>query len=179
VLGEVDRMTRLVDDLLLLARTDETRFLLPEAIDLVPYLTELFELSAGTANRSFELGSIPAGTLQADPARLAQALRNVLANAIEHTPDGGLIRLSAATTATGVRFVVEDDGPGIPDDQRDLIFERFHRTDPSRTRASGGTGLGLAIVREIALAHGGAARAIGATGGGARIELEIPHFTPQ
>jgi signal transduction histidine kinase len=178
VLGEVDRMTRLVDDLLLLAQTDEDRFLAPESIDLEPYVAELFELSAGTARRRFELDEVPAGTLEADPARLAQALRNVVANAIEHTREDGLVRVRVAAAGAGVRFVVEDDGPGIPEDQRDLVFQRFHRTDPSRARASGGTGLGLAIVREIVLAHGGRVSVGRAAAGGARVELEIPNFTP-
>ena len=178
VLGEIDRMTRLVDDLLLLAQTDEARFLTPEPIDLEPFVAELFELSAGTARRRFELEGVPGGTLVADPARLAQAWGNVVANAIEHTGDDGLVRVSVEPAASGVRFVIEDDGPGIPEDQRDLVFQRFHRTDPSRARSSGGTGLGLAIVREIVLAHGGSVRVGSAAAGGARVELELPHFTP-
>jgi two-component system OmpR family sensor kinase len=75
-----------------------------------------------------------------------------------------------------VTFVIDDDGPGIPEDQRDLIFERFHRTDPGRARTAGGTGLGLAIVREIVVAHGGSVRAGAAPTGGARVELELPGF---
>ena len=76
-----------------------------------------------------------------------------------------------------MRFVVEDDGPGIPADQRERVFDRFHRTDAARDRASGGTGLGLAIVRAIADAHGGAVAAGRSPEGGARIELELPRFT--
>lgn len=178
-LGEIDRMARLVDDLLLLARTGEARFLAPEPIDLQTFVGELFELSAATAPRRFELGPVPAGTLRADPARLAQAVRNVLANAIAHTGDGGLVRLVVtATPAGGVRFVVEDDGPGIPADQRELVFERFHRTDASRARSTGGAGLGLAIVREIVVAHGGNVRAGEAPACGARVELDLPGFSP-
>ena len=108
-----------------------------------------------TAERRFELSQVPEGTLQADPDRLAQALRNLARNAIEHTasPDG-LVRLDASLAAGGrVRFVVSDDGPGIPPDQRERIFDRLHRTDTARDRASGGAGLGLAIVRAIVLAH--------------------------
>ena len=77
-----------------------------------------------------------------------------------------------------IRFVVDDDGPGIPLDQRERVFDRFHRTDAARDRASGGTGLGLAIVRAIADAHGGAVTAGSSPEGGARIELELPGFTP-
>jgi signal transduction histidine kinase len=77
-----------------------------------------------------------------------------------------------------VRFVVQDDGPGIAEDQRELVFERFHRTDTGRARSSGGTGLGLAIVRAIAEAHHGRVRAKSGALGGARIELELPGFMP-
>jgi two-component system OmpR family sensor kinase len=179
VLGEVDRMARLVDDLLFLARADEGQFLVREPIDVGPYVAELFELSAGTARRRFELGEVPAGTLDGDPARLAQALRNVLANAVEHTKEDGLIRVSAIERGGVVTFAIDDDGPGIPKDQRDLIFERFHRTDPGRARTAGGTGLGLAIVREIVVAHGGSVRAGAAPTGGARVELGLPGFRPR
>ncbi|MCA1683198.1 MAG: HAMP domain-containing protein [Actinobacteria bacterium] len=178
VLGEVDRMSRLVDDLLFLARADETRVLSRESIDLASYVGELFELSAGTSARRFEQGPVPPGTLEADPSRLAQALRNVVANAIEHTREGGLVRLTTEATGGRVRFVIEDDGPGIPEDQRSLVFERFHRTDSSRARSAGGTGLGLAIVREIVLAHGGTVKADESGEGGARVELELPGFRP-
>ena len=75
-----------------------------------------------------------------------------------------------------VRFLVEDDGPGSPVDQRERIFDRFHRTDAARDRASGGTGLGLAIVRAIAEAHGGRVAAERSAEGGASIELELPGF---
>ena len=127
---------------------------------------------------------MPAGTLLADPDRLAQALRNLIGNAIEHTDaEDGLVRLSRPQrlgpgSGESLRFVVEDDGPGIPPEQRERVFDRFHRTDAARDRASGGTGLGLAIVRAIAEAHGGRVGASASAAGGARIELELPRFTP-
>ena len=155
--AEVSRITRLVDDLLLLAKSEERQFLHVEPIDLRPFVAELWDGMSLTAERRFELSPIPAGALRADPDRLAQALRNLARNAIEHTtaPDG-LVRLDVARTARDrVRFVVADDGPGIAPDQRELIFDRFHRTDTARDRASGGAGLGLAIVRAIAQAHAG------------------------
>jgi signal transduction histidine kinase len=80
--------------------------------------------------------------------------------------------------AERVRFIVEDDGPGIPLDERERVFHRFHRTDAARDRATSGTGLGLAIVRAIADAHGGTVKAGESPEGGARIELELPGFTP-
>ena len=123
---------------------------------------------------------VPHGTLRADPDRLAQALRNLVGNAIDHTaPEHGVVRMRVRALADGrIRFVVEDDGPGIPPDQRERVFGRFHRTDVARDRASGGTGLGLAIVRAITDAHGGSVCAGEARGGGARFELELPGFTP-
>ncbi len=77
-----------------------------------------------------------------------------------------------------IRFLVEDDGPGIPPEQRERVFHRFHRTDAARDRASGGTGLGLAIVSAIADAHGGSVTAGSSPEGGACFELELPGFTP-
>jgi two-component system OmpR family sensor kinase len=179
VQAEVARVTRLVEDLLLLARSEQTQFLRVEPIELQGFVRELWDgISLLGQERRFELGALPAGTLVADPDRLAQALRNLVGNAIEHTkPATGLVRLDIERGGPGrVRFVVQDDGPGIPPDQRERIFDRFHRTDAARDRASGGTGLGLAIVRAIAEAHGGRAQAIAGPAGGARIELELPRF---
>ena len=176
--AEIARISRLVDDLLLLAKTEQTEFLRIEPIDLPSYVRELWDGMSLIAVRRFELGAVPQGTLRADPDRLAQALRNLLSNAIEHTAaEHGLVRLRVERVAPDrIRFTVEDDGPGIPADQRERVFDRFHRTDTARDRASGGTGLGLAIVRAIAEAHGGRVAAGESPEGGARIEFELPGF---
>jgi signal transduction histidine kinase len=178
VQAEIARISRLVDDLLLLAKAEQTEFLRLAPIDVAPYVEELWDGMSLLAQRRFELDGVPAGTLVADPDRVAQALRNLVANAIEHTvAPHGLVRLRVETVAGGaVRFVVEDDGPGIPEDQRERVFHRFHRTDSARSRSSGGTGLGLAIVRAIADAHGGSVRAEVSPEGGARMILELPGF---
>jgi signal transduction histidine kinase len=178
--AEIARISRLVDDLLLLAKTDQIEFLRVEWIDLPVYVHELWDGISLLADRRFELAAIPHGTLRADPDRLAQALRNLVGNAIEHTAgEHGLVRmLVQALPGERIRFLVEDDGPGIPRDQRERVFHRFHRTDAARDRASGGTGLGLAIVRAIADAHGGTVTAGESPEGGARFELELPGFTP-
>jgi two-component system OmpR family sensor kinase len=178
VQAEIARISRLVDDLLLLAKTEQTEFLRVEPIDLESYVGELWDGVSLLASRRFELGPVPAGMLRADPDRLAQALRNLAVNAIEHTaPDSGLVRMRVQPlSGERLRFLVEDDGPGIPLDQRERVFRRFHRTDAARDRASGGTGLGLAIVRAIADAHGGSVSAGESPEGGARIELELPRF---
>lgn len=178
VRAEIARMTRLIDDLLLLAKSEQARFLRVEQIDLRTFVEELWHGATLPGGRRFELERVPAGRLTADPDRLAQALRNLLANAVEHTaPPDGLVRLLVTVGAQGrVTFVVEDDGPGIPVAERERVFDRFHRTDDARDRASGGTGLGLAIVHAIAQAHGGRVSAGARAGGGTRIELELPGF---
>jgi signal transduction histidine kinase len=167
-----------VDDLLLLAKSEQTQFLRIEPIELASYVGELWDGMSLLAERRFELGPLSRGTLHADPDRLAQALRNLIGNAIDHTVAGrGLVRMLVETVPGGrVRFVVEDDGPGIPTAQRERIFDRFYRTDAARDRGSGGTGLGLAIVRAIADAHGGDIAAGRSPEGGARIEMELPRF---
>jgi two-component system, OmpR family, sensor kinase len=178
--SEVARISRLVDDLLLLARAEQGQFLRVEPIVLSDYLAELWDGMSQLASRHFELGPLPSGRLQADPDRLAQALRNLIANAIDHTaPEHGLVRLLVqAMPGERVRFAVEDDGPGIPSAQRERVFDRFYRTDAGRDRASGGTGLGLAIVRAIVEAHDGLVVATSSSEGGARIEIELPGFGP-
>ena len=180
VQAEISRISRLVDDLLLLAQAERSDFLRPEEIDLEPYIDELWDGVAHMADRRFELGQLPVGRVVADPDRLAQALRNLARNAIEHTAAGsGHVRLDVEPAGGGrIRFAVSDDGPGIPEAERERVFERFHRTDASRSRSQGGTGLGLAIVRAIAEAHGGHVRALAGPQGGARLELVLPGYRP-
>jgi signal transduction histidine kinase len=178
VAAEIARTSRLVDDMLLLAGSERRDFLQYRAFELEPFVAELWLGARIGENRRFELGSIPDATLTADPDRLAQALRNLIRNAVEHTraPDG-LVRLEVTAHSGGmVRFVVLDDGPGIDDDELEQVFERFHRTDDDRSRKTGGAGLGLAIVRAIARAHGGDARAVRSNTGGARLELDLPRL---
>jgi signal transduction histidine kinase len=173
--AEIGRINRLVDDLLLLAQAEQTDFLRPDTIELGAFVAELWDGISLTASRDFQLAPVPRVTLRADPDRLAQAIRNLARNAIEHTAaDAGLVRLEVERLAGDrIRFAVIDDGPGVPVSERERIFERFHRTDEGRARSAGGAGLGLAIVRAIAEAHGGYARAVDANGAGARVELVL------
>ncbi len=180
VLREITRITRLIDDLLLLAQAEHTDFLRPERIELPTFVQQLWDGISLTAARRFELGPVPPGTLIADPDRLAQALRNLAHNAIAQTSEhSGVVALEVDQPAPGeIRFSVIDDGPGIPVAERERVFERFHRTDPARSRSRGGAGLGLAIVRAIAEAHHGEVHAVEPVqgAGGARIELVLPGF---
>jgi signal transduction histidine kinase len=181
VQAEITRISRVVDDLLVLAQSEQQDFVRPARFELRPFVAELWDGLSLIAPRRFELGPVPDGTLAADPDRLTQALRNLARNAVDHTaPDTGLVRLEVqAAAGAAVRFLVADDGPGIPAAERELVFERFHRVDHARSRAAGGAGLGLAIVRAIAEAHGGSVHAVAPVDGqGARIELVLPGFTP-
>jgi two-component system, OmpR family, sensor kinase len=181
--AEITRISRIVDDLLVLVQAERTDFLRVEPVELRSFVPELWDGVSLTAARGFELGPVPEGALRADPDRLAQALRNLARNAIEHTADdSGLVRLEVQRIGLDrIRFSVIDDGPGIPEAERERVFERFHRTDSSRARTAGGAGLGLAIVRAIAEAHDGDAHVGFVANGkpGARVELVLPGFEPQ
>jgi signal transduction histidine kinase len=178
VLTEIVRMERLVEDLLLLARADEGELVRIEQLDVDPYFTELFDGLTLTAARRFELASLPGGEIAGDADRIAQVVRNLVRNAVEHTREGdGLVRIVVMPHgADRLELAVEDDGPGIPPDQRDRIFDRFQRTDTARARSGGGAGLGLAIARAIVEAHGGRIYAGESTAGGARVAFELPGY---
>jgi signal transduction histidine kinase len=179
VAAEVARMSRLADDLLLLTAAEQGEFLRLQEIDLSSFIEDLWAGVAVTAERQFELGPVPHGELTADPDRLAQALRNLITNAVNHTSaQSGRIRLGVEDLGGGrLRFELADNGPGIPPEQLARVFDRFYRTDASRSRAAGGTGLGLAIVKAIAEAHGGHVDARPQRGGGALFVLELGGFT--
>ena len=180
VQAEVDRMTRLTEDLLLLAHTDESRFIRREAIELEPFLRDLVESAQPTADRVFRLDAEVPGILNADRDRLAQALRNLLRNAVEHTQPGGRVELGARAAAGGrVQLWVDDDGPGHPSRPSASASSTASTGPTRRARAApGGTGLGLAIVRAIVDAHGGRVWAAQAPLGGARVAIELPGYRP-
>jgi len=114
-----------------------------------------------------------AGVVPGDPDRLEQALQNLAANALRHTPDGGTIVLTAEPATAGVRITVRDTGPGIAAEHLPLIFDRFYKADASR-KAAGGSGLGLSIVKEIVERHGGSISARNEQGAVFEILLPSP-----
>jgi two-component system OmpR family sensor kinase len=155
--SEATRMTSLVEDLLLLARLDEGRDLESDPVDLSRLLIDAVSdaHAAGPDHEwSLDLPEVPV-IIDGDDARLHQVLANLLANARVHTPAG--TEVVAALTVEGPTAVVTvtDDGPGIPEDLRPVLFERFARGDSSRSRAAGSTGLGLAIVAAVVEGNGG------------------------
>jgi signal transduction histidine kinase len=117
--------------------------------------------------------------IRGDAARLEQALQNLAANAIRHTPPGGRVVLHASPADNGVRIVVRDTGPGIPPEHLARVFDRFYKVDASRagTAVPSGSGLGLSIVRAIVERHGGTVTASNAPEGGAEFELVLPAYT--
>ena len=112
--------------------------------------------------------------VRVDPAKLHDALRNLIANAINYAPEQTTIHVAATPVDGRIAIAVSDEGPGIPEQDLARVFERFYRVDKSRARDPGGTGLGLAIVRHLIELHGGSVRAENRPDGGARFVLTVP-----
>jgi two-component system phosphate regulon sensor histidine kinase PhoR len=173
------RMERLVGDLLRLARLDAGQ----ETVELTACDTQMLasgviaDLSSAADERGqrVELSVAPGGEkIRADPAKLHDALRNLVANAIAYAPEHTRVRIDAAPVDGRVALSVSDEGPGIPDDDLGRVFERFYRVDKSRARDPGGTGLGLAIVKHLVELHGGHVSAENRKEGGARFTITLP-----
>jgi signal transduction histidine kinase len=170
---EIDRMNRLVDDLLLLAAADDAGFLNRSDVPLRGFLQDLVEGMHAHAP-GVRLETAPDMTLHLDPDRLAQAIRNLVTNALIHGPADGAVTVRALQPAPGrIRIEVDDAGPGIPAANRAAIFDRFHRLTGAAGGVSG-AGLGLSIVQAIAEAHGGSVAVGAAPGGGARFSIDLP-----
>ena len=174
-----DRMERLVKDLLRLARLDAGQ----ETLELVVCDTRtLIEGVVNDLARTAEqrgqrivAAVAPGGEkVRVDPAKLHDALRNLIANAINYAPEQTTIHVAATPVDGRIAIAVSDEGPGIPQQDLSRIFERFYRVDKSRARDPGGTGLGLAIVRHLIELHGGSVRAENRPEGGARFVLTVP-----
>jgi signal transduction histidine kinase len=170
---ELRRIEQIVDRLLLLARAERDDFLLLGQVPLVAFLEDIFMRWAEVAPRAWRLGSIVDVTLDVDETWLRASLDALLENAVQYTDDYAAIELSARAEVNAVVIEVADEGPGIPPEALDQIFERFARADGSRSRREGGAGLGLAIVAAIARAHGGSISARPA-GPGTVFELRLP-----
>jgi len=173
------RMERLVKDLLRLARLDAGQ----ETLDQISCDTRsLIEAVVSDLSSEIEARrqrveltvSTGAESVRVDPAKLHDALRNLVANAITYAPERTVIAIDATRLGPRVEIAVSDSGPGIPDEDRKRVFERFYRVEKSRARDPGGTGLGLAIVKHLVELHGGSARAENRPEGGARFVVELP-----
>ena len=181
---QAERMGALVDDLLLLAHLDQRRPLATDRVDLTSLAADIV-LDTQTLNPDHPAELVALGEDDAEPVevigdaeRLRQAVSNLVANAVRHTPAGTSIRVGVGR-GTGVAresavLVVADDGPGMSPDLAERAFERFFRAEPARAAAGGGAGLGLAIVGAIVEAHHGTVTLNTAAGGGVEVRLTLP-----
>jgi histidine kinase len=185
--GSVHRIAALVADLQTLARLDAGKTAVtPQRISPRDLLEEVREQFLPMAHRQgiSIIVDAPSGTagplLAVDPGKTQQVLANLVSNAIRHSPEGGTIRLELrvphGTGSETVVFSVEDDGPGIPREERRRVFDRFVRLDGARDRDHGGSGLGLAIAERLVTLQGGTIDAVDpvSPGGGARVEVTLP-----
>ncbi|MEE6193678.1 HAMP domain-containing sensor histidine kinase [Mycolicibacterium sp. 120320] len=178
--SESRRMGLLVEDLLLLARLDAQRPLERRRVDLLTLATDAVHDAQSIAPErkvSMEVFDGP-GTPEVlgDDARLRQVLGNLVANALQHTPETAGITVRVGTDGDNAVLEVCDEGPGMSQEDARRVFERFYRADTSRTRASGGTGLGLSIVDSLVYAHGGTVRVATGPGQGCRFTVSLPRI---
>jgi signal transduction histidine kinase len=177
LLRRLDEIDRLVGDMLTLAGAEAGRLIESRPIDLADFFEDLRRDLPLFGDRDFRVEPVD-GVLEADPDRLTQVLRNLVRNAVAHTAPSDRIAVVATRRDGALEIAVSDSGPGIPRENLELVFERFYRTDQSRSRDSGGTGLGLPIARAIVDAHGGRIWADSEDGRGTTIRLELPGYHP-
>jgi two-component system OmpR family sensor kinase len=171
---ESERMTVLVEDLLLLARLDEGRPLEREPVELDEVVTEAVDAAVAVdPDRPVDLEADPVVVL-GDRDRLRQVLDNLLSNVRAHTPPGSPVRVRVGAENGLAVVEVADSGPGLTSEETARVFERFYRSDTSRSRTTGGVGLGLSIVAAVAEAHGGAVSAHSTPGEGATFRITFP-----
>ena len=177
LLRRLDELDRLVADMLTLASAEAGQLIEPQTIDLHDYFEDLRRDLPLFGDRVFQFQPVD-GALEADPDRLTQVLRNLVRNAVAQTKRGDRISVLARAHDNRLEISVSDSGAGIPPDELERIFERFHRVDGSRSRDRGGSGLGLAIARAIIQAHGGSIHAESDPGHGAVFRIDLPGYRP-
>ena len=171
---ESERMSLLVDDLLLLARLDEGRPLEQEPVELEKVVREAVETARTVdPDRPIDL-EVERAAVVGDHDRLRQIVDNLLGNARVHTPPEAPVSVRLLREGGAALIEVEDSGPGLSAHEVDRVFERFYRSDGSRSRASGGVGLGLSIVSAVAQAHGGSVGAASEPGAGTTFRITLP-----
>ena len=178
ILNESERMTHIVQDLLTLSRFDSNRDELKLSCfsfgNAVQDLYNAVYMEAQRHSHTLVLDMEPGlPDIVADRERIVQVMMNIVSNSIKYTPDGGHITIAAGRRGDRVWLVVDDDGIGIPQEDRPRIFERFYRVDKARSRQSGGTGLGLSIAKEIVDRHQGKLSLLNKEGPGLAVKLEL------
>lgn len=178
VMDELDRMSRFVDDLVILAKAERPDFLILETVDIQVLTEEFFAKAKTLASRNWELDVVGKGLMIADRQRLTQAVMNLAQNATQHTKEDDKIIIGSAVTQGKVRFWVRDTGEGIAPDDQKRIFERFARAAASRRRSEG-AGLGLSIVKAISHAHNGQILLKSKLGTGSTFTIILPLEPPK
>jgi two-component system OmpR family sensor kinase len=181
--AESGRMSVLVEDLLTLARMDEAPDAEAGPVDLTVLAADaVADARVRAPDRRISLlgldGPVEPTVAHGSEARLRQVVTNLVANALQHTPEGTPVEVAVGTDGEEVVLEVRDHGAGVPQDISVKVFERFYRADPSRGRGSGGSGLGLAIVAAIVAAHHGRVGVAETPGGGATFVVRLPQGTP-
>ncbi|MBN2404365.1 MAG: HAMP domain-containing histidine kinase [Coriobacteriia bacterium] len=173
--GSASRMQQLVADLLMLANLDQGRPMEMKSVDMVGILSDaVTDCRAIDPDRHITVDAPKSAHVTGDAQLLGQVVGNLLGNVRAHTPAGTAVSLTLTANDTNVSLDIIDDGPGLPADAVDKVFDRFYRVDSSRARSSGGSGLGLAIVAGIVNAHGGTVTASNEPGHGARFVITLP-----
>jgi two-component system, OmpR family, sensor kinase len=172
VMDELDRMARIVNDLLVLAKWEQPDFLTLERVALAPLSDDVLAKASALGDRRWRVDARAEGTIVADRQRLTQAFMQLAQNAVQHTDDGDEIGFGTFSDGDETRLWVRDTGPGIPFEEQGRIFNRFYRSGAGRV--SDGAGLGLSIVQAIARAHGGRAELSSVPGSGATFTIVIP-----
>jgi two-component system OmpR family sensor kinase len=173
VIDELARMNRMVEDLLMLARLESPDFLIPEPVTVTTMLEETFDKASALGRRRWTLDSGATGTAHLDRQKIQQALMQLAKNAVQYTPEDTLVQIGSRDAGDDIELWVLDEGPGVPADERERIFDRFARGRGAR-RHHEGAGLGLSIVAGIAAAHGGGVRVEAPSAGGARFVITVP-----
>jgi signal transduction histidine kinase len=171
VLGATGEMERLVDGLLVLAAAEEGPAAVASAVDLDAIVLEEAARARSAGPTVIDTEQVSAGPVRANPTELRRIVRNLLDNAVTHA--GSRVELRLGSNDGHVVLDVVDDGPGVPEGERERVFERFHRGDPARTRGATGTGLGLAIARSLAERAGGRLELVPG-GPGAHFRMTVP-----
>ncbi|MGP3975152.1 sensor histidine kinase [Streptomyces sp. 8N114] len=177
VTDELDRMSRIVEDLLLLAKAERPDFVTPEPVELAELTADVFVKARALGERAWQLAEVAEGTVRLDAQRVTQAMVQLAQNAVQHTARGTAVHIGSRRSVTrrAVELYVADGGPGVSETDAELIFERFRRGTARRGARGSGAGLGLAIVKAIAEGHpGGRVELRSTAGGGATFVLVLP-----
>jgi signal transduction histidine kinase len=176
VKDELKRMSRFVNDLLLLMKAERPNFLRLETVDLRVFTEEVFAKARGLGDRTWQLEAVGEGTIFLDRQRITQVILNLAQNATQYTQDGDIIAIGSEVTGESIRFWVRDSGEGIAIQDQERVFDRFARGRNSERRSEG-SGLGLSIVQALVKAHGGHVELFSRLGSGSTFTVIIPKRT--